>query len=116
MLNSVLDALDCQETIHEETMTAQRDNLIQMIEQNDQKHEEAHRRLRQDLDKLEEQVNKGLESLRERAQANRLKLEEIERLPVDATKLILRTPVVVTIVAFVLAIAGAGWAIKSSVD
>ena len=94
--------------------------LIQMIEQNDEKHEEAHRRLRQDLDRLEDQVNKGLEALRLSAQSNLNKIEGVERMPVDATKLMLRTPVVVSILVTLLTvafgIAGTWWTMRSGLD
>ena len=95
-------------------MTSQRDALIQMVQQNDEKHEESHRRLRQDLDRLEDNVNKGLESLRILTAANLAKIEANAQLPIDATKLILRTPVVVSIVIFVVITVGAVWGIRSS--
>lgn len=98
-------------------MTARRDDgLLQMIEQNDDKHEEAHRRLRQDLDKLEEQVNKGLQSLRDGFNANKSRIETVEQKPIDATKLVLSTPVVVTIVVIALGIAAGVWGIRSSMQ
>jgi hypothetical protein len=94
--------------------------LIQMIEQNDEKHEKMHARLRQDLDRLEEQVNKGLESLRLSAQSNLNRIEGVERMPVDATKLMLRTPVVVSILVTLLSvafgIAGTWWTMRSGLD
>lgn len=98
-------------------MTARRDDgLLQMIEQNDDKHEEAHRRLRQDLDRLEEQVNKGLQSLRDGFMANQSSIEHLKQKPIDATKLVLSTPVVVTIVVIALGIAAGVWGIRSSMQ
>ncbi len=98
-------------------MTSQRDTtIIQMIQQNDEKHEEAHRRLRQDIDRIEDNVNKGLEALRLLSAANLAKIEANAQLPIDATKLILRTPVVVSIVIFVVITVGAVWGIRSSND
>jgi len=94
----------------------ERSGLFQAIDQNDRKHTEAHTRLRHDLDKLEEQVNQGLEGLRSMARSNLAKIESIERTPVDATKLMLRAPVVVTVIIVALGGVGAVWSIRSGQD
>lgn len=101
----------------ERHMTAARrdDGLHQMLEQIDEKHSDAHKRLRQDLDRLEEQLNKGLETLREGRQANSARIEKLETSPVDATKLVLNSRVVVTLVIIALGIAASVWNLKSSI-
>lgn len=97
-------------------MTPPRDGLLQMIQQNDEKHDEAHRRLRQDLDRLEEQVNKGFNSLREGFLTNSSRIETVANTPIDATKLVLNTKVVVALLVMVLGIAAAVWTIRSGMD
>jgi hypothetical protein len=97
-------------------MTSRRDDgVIQMIEQIDEKHAEAHRRLRQDLDRLEEQVNRGFESLREGRQSNSSRIEKLETAPIDATKLVLNSKVVVSLVVIALGIAAAVWGLRSAI-
>jgi len=93
-----------------------RDGLVQMVEHVDQKHEEAHKRLRLDLRQLEEEVNKGFQSLRESSLTNRAKITEIEKMPVDATKLVLSTPVIVAMIVMALGIAAAMWSVRSGME
>lgn len=106
-------------------MTAARrdDGAIQMIEQIDEKHTEAHRRLRHefdllshDVDLLKDQVNKGFESAREGRQTNANRIEKLETSPVDVTKLVLSSKVVVTLVIIALGIAASVWKLQSSIS
>jgi hypothetical protein len=89
---------------------------MQMIEQIDDKHTEAHRRMRQDLDRLEEQVNKGFDSLREGRQHNAARIEKLETAPLDATKLVLNSKVVVSMLILALGIAASVWGLRSGIS
>ncbi len=90
-----------------------RDGLIQMIENVDEKHQDAHARLRADFRALEAEVNKGFQSLREGYMTNRAKIDEVEKMPVDAMKLMLTPRIVASIVVSALLMAGGIWASTS---
>lgn len=92
------------------------DALAQMIENVDGNHTDAHKRLRGDLEELKREMTRGFSALRDDIHTNKASIAEVKNTPVDATKLMLRTPVVVTLVAVVLGIAAAVWGIRSGMD
>jgi hypothetical protein len=101
-------------------MAVNRDGVLELLDQTDQKHDEAHKRLRADVQKIEERHDEALGLLRDIAMANKTKILELEKTPIDATKIVMRAPVIVSIVVFVVTIVGGMYAstsgLRSSVD
>lgn len=89
------------------------DAIVQMIENVDGNHEAAHKRLRGDFEELKREMTRGLSALREDIHTNKATIEAVKNTPLDATKLMLRTPVIVTIIAIVLGVAAGVWGIRS---
>jgi small-conductance mechanosensitive channel len=82
---------------------------MQMIGLNDAKQDEAHKRLRRDLDDVERQIDGGLQAVRQEMALLNGRMDVLEKIPVDATKLVLAPRVVVAITMIVLSIAGSVW-------
>lgn len=94
------------------------DVLLQMITQNDQKHEDAHKRLRQSIREVEERLESNFEYLRDGHLAVKSRMDAAEQhalQPIDASKLVLSTKVVVGIVATAIALAAGMWASTAGV-
>ena len=90
--------------------------LEQMIENVDENHQDAHKRLRHDLEVLEQEMNNGFKSLREDIHTNKNSIELLKQTPLDATKLVLNSKVVVALVIMALGIAASVWSIRSGMD
>jgi len=92
------------------------DALQQMIENVDENHVDAHKRLRGDFEELKREMTRGLNALRDDIHTVKSSIEGVKNAPLDATKLMLRTPVVVTLVIMAIGIAAAVWGIRSGMD
>ena len=92
------------------------EGLYQAIAQVDVKHDAAHKRLREDFRVLEERMGEAIQLLRDRSETNAKGIDKLVAMPVDATKLMLRAPVVVTVLVFALGMAAAVWSIRSSME
>lgn len=92
------------------------EGLHQAIAHVDVKHDAAHKRLREDFRELEDRMSEAVQLLRDRSEANAREINKLTATPVDATKLMLKAPVVVTLVIFALGMAAAVWSIRSSMD
>jgi len=101
-------------------MAVNHDGFLEILDQTDQKHTDAHQRLRTDFRELETRLDEAMKLLGEAHGANRAKLAELAATPVDMTKLVLRTPVVVSIILVICSIVGGMWAstsgLRSNID
>lgn len=93
-----------------------RDALAQMIENVDKNHAAAHVRIREDFKRFEEELDKRYQLLYDGYMTNKAKIAEIEKTPIDATKLVLGTKVIVALVVLVLGVAAAVWSLRSGMD
>ena len=109
-------ALDAHGAPEGEMAPLSRDALVQKIENVDENHQDAHRRLRNDLDSLKLEMNNAFRALREDISANKSSIELVKQTPLDATKLVLSSRVVVALVAIALGIAAAVWSIRSGME
>jgi uncharacterized membrane protein YwzB len=91
----------------------------ELIEEIDRKHEAAHRRLREALSHLETTVADDKRHFQIQADALRGRMGEIAQLastPVDATKLVLSTKAIISLVCGILVIAASYWALAGKID
>jgi hypothetical protein len=92
------------------------DALLQMIENVDETHDNAHKRLRGDFEELKREMTRALNALRDDIHANKASITELRNAPLDATKLMLTSKVVVALVIMALGIAASVWSIRSGMD
>lgn len=91
--------------------------VMQIVDELDTKHEDAHKRLRIDLRSLEERFDDATKLLHDNLATTRAKLADVAEhaaKPVDATKLVLSLPVIVTIVIAAVSLGGVVWAANAS--
>ena len=96
------------------------DALHQMILNVESNAHDAHRRLRDEIVHLKDQIDRGLSSVRTESNEDRRKFDvhaaTLAATPVDATKLVMSTRVIITLIAGVLVIAGSLWNLGNRID
>lgn len=101
-------------------MAVNREGVMAIIDDMDQKHLEAHKRLRKEYEDIEAKMAEGFKTLSDGQMLNRARIAEQEQAikalastPIDATKLVMTPKIVASIVFVVVGLSGGMWASTS---
>lgn len=88
----------------------------EVLQQIDTGYAEAHKRLRADLTAAEQKIESNFNHFQDMALANRARIENLATTPIDATKLMLTTRAILTLVFGVVAVVASYWNLSSKLD
>jgi hypothetical protein len=95
------------------------DGWAEVLDRMDEKHTAAHIRLRGDLSSMENTVESNFRHSEDQFALMRARLNEIATLaaqPVDATKLVMSTKAIVSVVGAAIVIAASIWSLSTKID
>lgn len=85
------------------------ESIWQAIDDHNAKHDTAHKRLREDFNKLEERMSDAMALLRDRQIENTARISRLADTPPNVETMIMTPKVLISVVVFVLTIAGSIW-------